>query len=353
VTRRRGAALIAAITLVTLGVTACGHSVDKPQAATVTITLYNGQHQQTTDSVVTGFEAAHPDIRVAVRNDDEDVFDAEIVAEGPRSPADVFYTENSPALEYLQQKGLLAKVDASTLAHTPSKYNSPEGDWVGVSARVSVLIYNPSLIKKSALPTQVLQLADPKYKGLLAFAAGETDFQPIVTAVLRAYGRAAALEWLDGIKANAGNNIYPDNETIADEVNRGQVAFGVVNQYYWYRMRAEDGPSNMHSAITYFAPDNPGYVVDISGAGILRSSKHQAAAQEFLAYLVSKQGQEVIANSGYGAGQAVSFEYPIASEVTTKAPETPFQDLRPYPLTIAELGTGAQAIDLLRQVQLL
>ncbi len=62
------------------------------------------------------------------------------------------YTENSPALEYLQGKGLLAPVEPSTLAHTPSKYNSPQGDWVGVSARVSVLIYNPSLISASELP---------------------------------------------------------------------------------------------------------------------------------------------------------------------------------------------------------
>ncbi|MGC2176341.1 MAG: extracellular solute-binding protein, partial [Acidimicrobiales bacterium] len=117
-----------------LALSACGSASN---GATVTITLYNGQHEQTTDSLVAGFEKEYPDISVAVRSDDEDTFDAEIVQEGSRSPADVFYTENSPALEYLQQRGLLAKVDASTLADTPAKYNSPVGDWVGVSARVS------------------------------------------------------------------------------------------------------------------------------------------------------------------------------------------------------------------------
>jgi iron(III) transport system substrate-binding protein len=189
-------------------------------------------------------------------------------------------------------------------------------------------------------------LASSRYRGKLAFAAGETDFQPIVTAVLRAYGQAVALKWLNGIKANAGSHVYPDNETIADEVNRGQVAFGVVNQYYWYRMRAEVGASNMRSEITYFSPGDPGYVVDISGAGILKSSHHKVAAQEFLSFLVSKKGQEIIAHS-------ISFEYPIASGVTTAQPETPFRDLKPYPISIAELGTGAQAIALLRRAQLL
>jgi iron(III) transport system substrate-binding protein len=321
---------------------ACSSSSDQ------SITLYNGQHEQTTDALVAGFEKA-TGITVNVRSDTEDTLADEIVTEGSHSPADVIYTENSPALEYLQDKGLLAKVDASTLAKTPSRFNSPKGDWVGVSARVSVIIYNPSLIAKSELPTSILQLADPRYKGLLAFAAGETDFQPIVTAVDRAYGMAETLTWLAGIKSNAGSHLYPDNETIADEVNRGAVAFGVVNQYYWYRMQAEIGASNMHSEITYFAPGNPGYVVDVSGAAVLESSTHKAAAQKFLAYIVSKAGQEIIANPS----KSISFEYPIASRVTTKAPETPFDQLQPYPITVAELGDGSTAIALLKQAGLL
>ena len=154
-----------AVSAVSVGSLLLAACVSAPaSAAKVTITLYNGQHVQTTDSLVTAFEKANPSINVDVGSDDEDTFDAEIVQEGSRSPADVFYTENSPALEYLQQKGLLAKVDTSTLADTPSTYNSPTGDWVGVSARVSVLIYNPSLIKKSQLPHQRAAACEPEVR---------------------------------------------------------------------------------------------------------------------------------------------------------------------------------------------
>jgi iron(III) transport system substrate-binding protein len=313
------------------------------------ITLYNGQHEQTANQMISGF-SAKTGITVRAVDDDEDVLADELVTQGSHSQADVIYTENSPVLAYLQSKGLLAKVDPSTLAHTPSKYNSPQGYWVGVSARVSVIIYNPSLISKSQLPTSVMQMANPKYKGKMAFAAGETDFQPIVTSVLAKYGKAATLGWLKGMKANAsdGDHIYPDNETIADYVNRGSVAFGVVNQYYWYRMRAEIGAPRMHSDIAYFAPHDPGYVIDVSGAAILKSSTHQAADQKFLAYLVSAAGQDIIANPK----KSFSFEYPIASGVTTMAPETPFGQLQPYPLSISQLGTGQTAISLLRQAGL-
>jgi iron(III) transport system substrate-binding protein len=313
-----------------------------------TITLYNGQHQQTADALVSAFEKK-TGITVNIRSDDEDTLADQIVTEGSHSPADVFYTENSPPLESLQAKGLLAKVDSSTLSHTPAKYSSPDGDWVGVSGRVSVLIYNPSRISASQLPTHVSQLAEPKYKGKLALAPQETDFQPIVTSYLRAYGKSATLSWLRAINANASGHVYPDNETIADEVNRGAVAFGIVNQYYWYRMRAEVGASNVHADITHFAAGDPGYVVDVSGAAVLKSSTHQAAAQKFLAFLVSEQGQGIIADPS----KSISFEYPLASGVTTQAPETPFSQLQPYPMTIADLGTGATAIALMRQAGLL
>jgi iron(III) transport system substrate-binding protein len=346
--RIAGSSAVACGVLVACGLLAgCGSS--GPDSSGQSITLYNGQHEQTTDGLVTAFEK-QTGITVNVRNDDEDTLANQIALQGSNSPADVFYTENSPALEFLQEKGLLAPVNSSTLAEATAKYNSPQGDWVGVSARVSVLIYNPSLIAKSQLPTSVLQLANPEYEGKLAFAAGETDFQPIVTAVTKAYGKATALSWLKGIKSNAAAHIVPDNETITDEVNRGQVAFGVINQYYWYRLKAEIGASAMHSQLAYFAPHDPGYVIDVSGAAVLKSSKHQAAAQKFLAFLVSKQGQEIIARA---AGNEQSYEYPLGSGVTTSAPETPFNQLQPYPITIAELGDGSAAIALLQQVGLL
>jgi iron(III) transport system substrate-binding protein len=347
VTRRRlvkrGTAGLAVL-LLAGGLAACG-SPSGASGSAGSITLYSGQHQQTTQSLVNAFEQ-QTGIHVNVRYNDENSFADEIVAEKSHPIADVFLTENTPALEHLQDQGLLAPVDSSTLAKTDSKYNSTRGDWVGVSARVSVLIYNPSLISESQLPTSVLQLTSPKYKGKLALAAGETDFQPVVTSVARTYGDAKAATWLEGLKENAGSHTYPDNETVADEVNRGAVAFGLVNQYYWYRMKAELGASNVQSKIAYFAPHDPGYVLDVSAAGALKSSKNQADAQKFLAFLVSKQGQEVIAHS-------TSFEYPLDDGVQTTAPETPFADLQPNSIRIADLGDGSTAISLLRKVGLL
>ena len=309
------------------------------------LTVYSGQHVQTTQALVAAFER-ESGISVSIRSDDEDVLADQIVTEGQRSPADVFYTENSPPLQYLDSKGLLTAVTPSTLRNTPSRFNSPAGRWVGVSARVSVMIYNTGLLAPRDLPASVMDLAEPKWNGKIAISGSETDFQPIVTSVARAYGNHAALNWLNALKTNAGGHSYPDAEAVTSAVNNGQVALGIINQYYWYRERAQAGTAGTHSAIAYFAPHDVGYVVNVSGAGVLRSSTHQKAAQRFLAFLTSVQGQEIIAHSD-------SFEYPIASGVTTAQPETPFAALQTHDITIAELGTGTEAIKLLQEAQLL
>jgi len=316
-----------------------------PATTVPSITLYNGQHVQTTEELVVAFEK-RTGIHVNIRSDDEDVFANQIVQEGAGSPADVYYTENSPPLEYLQERGLLAPVGPSILDQVPSAYDSPRGDWVGVTARVSVLVYNTNLVKAGNLPTSVMQLAQPQWRGKLGLAPGETDFQPIVTSIVKARGRTAALAWLQAVKVNAASHLYPDNETLTDMVNRGQVAIGIIDHYYWYRERYDVGVAGLHSALAYFTPGDPGYVLDVSGAAVLKSSRHKQQAQRFLAFIVSHQGQEIIAHSQ-------SYEYPLGSGVSTAQDLRPFDTLRPSPVTVAELGDGSSALALIQQVQLL
>src|SRR4029077_12258447 len=106
----------------------CSSSGSDPSSGQ-SITLYSGQHQQTVNGLVTAFEK-QTGITVNVRNDDEGALANLIAVQGSHSPAASHYTETSPARGFLQEKGLLAPVRASTLARTPAKYNSAASDWV-------------------------------------------------------------------------------------------------------------------------------------------------------------------------------------------------------------------------------
>jgi iron(III) transport system substrate-binding protein len=331
---------VAALTLA-LAASGCGGS-----GSGTTIVLYSAQHEQTTDAMIAAF-TKQTGIHVRVEQNDEDVLTAQIEEEGELTPADVFYTENSNWLEQLGDQHILAKVEPATLAAVPKQDDATNGDWVGVSARISVLIYNTSKLKPSELPKSVMELADPRWRGKIEIAPGETDMWPVISSIVRSYGRKAALRWLIGLELNAeGNDQVPDNETITSDVSRGTIDMGLINHYYYYRLMAEIGKKAVKANIAYFAPHNPGYVEDISGAAILKTSKHMAADQEFLKFLTSRAGQEVLAHSD-------SFEYPIRPGVAANPELKPLDQLQPVAFTPAELGTGLNAKELLEESGLL
>jgi iron(III) transport system substrate-binding protein len=335
--------------LAAVGVSACGGSSGSggsTQGKGQTLTLYNAQHEQTTASLTRAF-TKQTGIKVRVKSDDEAVLTAQLEQEAANSPADLFYTENSNWLQQLSDRKLLAKVRPSTLARIPKADNAANGDWLGLSGRFAAIIYNPAKIPPSQLPKSALDLADPKYKGKLELSPGETDFWPIVSSIARAKGRAAALDWLKGLKSNAGSDDHAaDNETLVSDVNKGLTGMGLINHYYFYRLRDEMGAASFHAKLALFEPGDPGYVEDISAIGIPKSSKHQAAAQRFLAFMASGAGQRELAKSK-------SFEYPLVKGVAPNPALPRFDRYRPNAITAAEIGTGLDARSLLQEAGLL
>ena len=306
------------------------------------LTVYSGQHEQTVQKLVADFEQ-RTGAKVALRSGDEGDLANQLLQEGKNSPADVYFAENPPALSAVSARKLLAPVDAATLAAVPAADSSPNGDWVGVTARTSALVYHTASVSETDLPASIMDLAKPAWKDKVALAPGETDFHPVVTAVIKLHGVAAAKQWLEGLKANA--KIYSDNEAVAAAVNRGEREVGILDHYYWYRLRSENGGS-VDSALHYFAAGDAGALIDISGAGVLATARHAALAQSFVAYLVSEPAQQIIATSE-------SWEYPLRPGIKPAAGLKVFPSLTPAPLSTAELGDGTQALDLLQQVGLL
>jgi iron(III) transport system substrate-binding protein len=310
-----------------------------------TLTLYTGQDRETTQRLVAAFER-QTDLHVNIRADDESALANDIADARSKRSADVFYTENTPPLRLLETKHLLAPVTAATLAKVDPRWQSSDRDWVGVSARVGMMDYNVDTLKESSLPASVMELADPEWKGRIGIAPADTDFQAVVASILVSHGEDPTIEWLEDVKANAASFVYSDNRVLADAINRGQVDLGVLNQHSWFRERAQVGAARMHSAVAFFQAQDAGYLLGISGAAIVRSSHAPAAAQELVAFLVSRAGAEIIARSK-------SYEYPLGSNVEADPGLPEFNGLQPVNATAVDIGLGNKVVDLLRQVGLL
>lgn len=348
---------VAALSLTTaclLGLTACGGSSgskDDGNASSAsngtslkgqTVTVYSGQHEQTVKALAADFEK-RTGVKVELRSGDEAELANQILQEGAASPADVFYAENPPALTTLEEKGLLAPVKADTLKSVPAQDSSPKNDWVGISARTAAFLAAEGKAADTSPPSSVRDLAKPEWKGRLGIAPGETDFAPVVTRVIKTDGEGAARKWLEGLKANA--KTYDSNEDLSAAVNKGEVEGGVIDHYYFYRLRDEQTAAKTHARLHYFAKGDPGALVDVSGAAALKHGKHQQAAQAFLAYLASAPAQNVIATSE-------SYEYPLVPGVRGKS-ELPPLDTIGTVANVADLGDGREALKLLQDTGLL
>jgi iron(III) transport system substrate-binding protein len=338
---RRGASAIAASILV-LTLAACGNDQSSGSSGTQTLTLYNAQHEDLVQAMVSGF-TEQTGIQVELRSGDDAELANQIVQEGKASPADVFVTENSPSIQLVAGKGLLTPVAASTLAQVPSRYSPASGDWVGFAARSTVLAYDPQRLPDAQLPASLLDLADPAWQGRIGFAPGGADFQAIVSAVLDLEGEQATRTWLTGLKRNG--KVYQGNNAVMQAVNSGEIDAGVIYHYYWYKDRAESGENSKNVQLHYFGNQDPGAFVSVSGAGVLASSDQQDAAQQLVAYLTSPDGQRRSAAS-------TALEYAVGNGVAS-APALPPLDGLQAPVVDPGTLNGPQVTELMQEVGLL
>ena len=332
------AALAVGAAMAILGVTGCGGA----GGADASLVVYSGEHPQLTSALVQAF-TRQTHIKVSVRSGDGIVLADQILQEGHSSPADVFLTENSPELMNLEDHNLLAKLPAPILGQLPAREQSPAGDWIGIALRVSSLAYVPARVSGAELPSSVLQLGQPAWKGKIAVAPTDSDFPPVVGAVIATYGKAAATRWLHGLKQDA--QIYQDEEAVVAAVNRRDVAAGLVNQYYWYRLGLELGRSGVHSRLYYFPNHDPGSIENVAGAAVLASSQHRAKAQRLVQFISSPVGQRILAGS-------YDFEYPARPGIAQNPALPPLRSISLAALSPASLGTDQTAVQLIEQAGL-
>ena len=286
----------------------------KPSGA---ITVYNAQHEELTQAWADDF-TKETGVTVTLRNGDDSELGNQLVQEGSASPADVFLTENSPAMSLVDNAKLLAPVDAATLAQVPRAYRPSSGHWTGIAARSTVFVYNPSLVTESQLPSSLLDLADAKWRGRWAASPSGADFEAIVSALLALKGEKATSAWLASMKENS--TAYKSNSTVMKAVNAGEIPAGVIYHYYWYGDQSGTGENSDNTKLHYFKNKDPGAFLSTSGGGVLKTAKNPVAAQAFLAFITGKGGQGVLQTGS-------SFEYPVASDVGANKALVPLIDL--------------------------
>ena len=348
--RNNALAGIALAATAALGLAACGSGSAAPAGSSSAaaggsageITVYNAQHESLTKEWVDAF-TAETGVKVTLRQGDDTEMSNQIIQEGQASPADVFLTENSPAMAQVENAGLFADVDKATVDQVPAEFRPSTNKWTGIAARSTVLVYDKNKITEDKLPKSMLDLANPEWKGKWAASPSGADFQAIVSALLELKGEAATQAWLKGMKENS--KAYKGNSTAMKAVNAGEVDSALIYHYYYYGDQAKTGENSNNVTPFYFKNQDPGAFVSISGGGVLKSSKNAEAAQSFLKFITGKKGQEVLQ-------KGTSFEYAVASDVPSNDKLVPLKELQAPTVDPAKLNSS-KVTELMTQAGLL
>lgn len=315
---------------------------ERAGAQSEAILVYNAQHASLTQAWATGF-ASETGIKVTLRNGADSELGNQIVQEGSASPADVFLTENSPAMVVVDTAGLFAPLPADILSQIREPFRPGSGRWVGVAARSTVFAYNKNRLTPAQLPKSLLDLADPAWKGRWGASPAGADFQAIVSALLEIKGEAASATWLKAMKQNAVP--FRGNVAALKAVNSGEIEGAVIYHYYYFGDQARTGENTNNTALHYFRNRDPGAFVSVSGGGVLASTKHAAQAQAFIRWITGKGGQDILRN-----GDAYEYAVGIGAESNPKL--VPLADLQAPTVDPSKLN-GKKVIELMMQAGLL
>jgi iron(III) transport system substrate-binding protein len=252
-------------------------------------------------------------------------------AEGERTAADVFITNDAGSLERARELGLLLPLTLPTVDQAiPAPFRSPDNSWIGLSGRYWLLVYNTTLLKPTDIRS-ILDLAEPRWKGKIAIPnAGSEYLQAGVSVVKAAYGDERTGRFLQGLKANAGTQVYGKSSQIVDAVAKGQVAMGLVNHYYIYRHLASQ-PSAPIAALMLDQHDGGmGAILNVAGIGVVKHARHPGPAKRLVEFLVSEEGQKMFAD--------LNKEYPLNPAVAADAALPQRKDVRTAAVPLAQLA---------------
>ena len=247
------------------------------------VTIYSGRSQEFIAPFLAEWEKKSG-IALKIRYADSAELAAQIREEGSNSPADIFLAQDAGSLGAVSLAGLFTTLGDEVGAEIQPQYIAADRSWIGVTGRARVFAYNPRLL--TDLPQSITDLANPVYKSKLGIAPTNSSFQAFVTALINAKGEDFTQKWLESLVKN-DVQIFAKNSAIVEAIDSGKISIGLVNHYYTWEVSQGLG-RKISAENGFFTSGDLGNMVNVSGAGILKSSKKYAAAEDLINYLTSQ-----------------------------------------------------------------
>lgn len=318
----------ASLLMICVALTACGDgdsgaSRDEGGGADGSLVVYSGRNENLIRPLIELF-TERTAVEVEVRYADTTELTATLLEEGENSPADVFFSQDAGALAALEAAGRLTTLKEGAAAQVPERFRDPEGYWTGVTGRARTIVFNPEKLSVAEQPSNILDVADPMWKGRVGLAPTNASFVSHISALVVEIGEDDVKKFLADLKAN-DPKIYDSNGLVVKAVAAGEVDLGLVNHYYALNEKKE----NPGAPVANIYPEEGGFV-NLAGVGILEGAENRKQADEFVEFLLSPEGQEFF--------RTETNEYPLVEGVPGPEGQPPLADLKTIDLPLDELG---------------
>ncbi len=270
-----------------------------------------------------------------------------IKAEGRNSPADLVLTVDIGRLNDMVEADVLAETSSKVLEkEIPAHLRDPKGRWYGLTQRSRVIFVSRDRVPANETFTYE-SLADPKYKGRICTRSGKHVYNvSLIASMVAHHGEAKTQEWLEGVKANLARKPQGNDRAQAKAIFEGQCDIGIGNTYYYGKMATNDKkPEQKEWAksirVVFPNQSDRGAHMNISGAGVLKSSTNKAAAIKLIEFLASPKAQEIYAQQ--------NFEYPVVKGVPADPVTVTLGDFKPDTISLGEIAkyrtTASKLVD--------
>ncbi|HET6919330.1 MAG TPA: iron ABC transporter substrate-binding protein [Jiangellaceae bacterium] len=339
--RRLPAAVI--ITALALTAAACGGDAAGDEAVDESkLVVYSGRQEALVQPVVDDFQA-ETGIEVSVRYGNTAQLAAQIIEEGDRTKADVYFSQDAGALGALTKEGMLAELPADVLDLVDPRYRADDGTWIGTSARARVIVYDPKQLTEAEVPDSVFALTEPQWKGKVGISPSNASFEAFVTAMRVLYGEDKAREWLEGMAAN-DVQLFDNNVLILNAAEDGVIALGLINHYYWYEQVAEEGLEAVPARLKFLPGGDPGALVNVAGVGVLAATDRADDALRFVRHLLGEHAQTHFAQD--------TKEYPLIDGIAPAEGLPPLNSLQSPEIDLSDLDTLEETLRMIEEAGL-
>ena len=240
-----------------------------------------------------------------------------------------------------EEAGILAPVDSAVLKERiPAHLRHPEGLWFGLSTRARIIIYDKAKGAPEGLANYA-DLANPAFKGEICVRSSSNIYNiSLLSSIIAHKGAAEAEKWAKGVVANFKQAPQGNDTAMIEAVAAGQCRISIVNTYYLARYAGGDAKDKaLFGKVGVIFPDQAGTGthVNISGAGVVKTSPNRENAVKFLEYLTSESAQRYFADGNN--------EYPAAIGLKANSAVEQLGSFKSDTLNAAEIGKGqAEAV---------